>query len=165
MSIESQKYCFDTNCFIEPWNKFYSYTSHASYWDDIILPEIQGGNIIILDEVYNELKQKDDDILAWLKKHKVKDNNVVETTVDHARHVQSLLDTYPRLTDSSRGRSVADPFLIAYAKENNIPIVTLEVASGTMGKPRIPDVCKKESVACMSLYDFVDRMGISFAVK
>ena len=166
MSAKLEKYCLDTNCFIEPWNSFYSYKSHKSYWEDFVLPEIMAGRLIVLDEVYRELSQKEDDLFKWLKGHKIKDSGVlIKTDKDLLLQVQDLLEKYPRLVDSRRGRSDADPFLIEYAKGNTIPLVTLEKPSGNIDKPRIPDVCKAESVEYISFYEYIDRVGISFKVE
>ncbi len=166
MSTGLEKYCLDTNCFIEPWNSFYSYKSHKSYWEDFVLPEITAGRLIVLDEVYQELSRKGDDLFKWLKGHKIKDSGVViETDVDLALQVQDLLEKYPRLVDSRRGRSAADPFLVEYAKGNAVPLITLEMPSGNLDKPKIPDVCKAESAECISFYEYIDRVGISFKVE
>ena len=166
MSTKSEKYCLDTNCFIEPWNSFYSYKSHKSYWEDFVLPEIMAGRLIVLDEVYQELSRKEDDLFKWLKGHKIKDSDVlIKTDKDLLLQVQGLLEKYPRLVDSRRGRSDADPFLVEYSKGNTIPLVTLEMPSNNPNKPKIPDVCKEESVECISFYEYIDRAGISFKVE
>ena len=167
MSIEPEKYCFDTDCFIEPWNKFYSYKSHKSYWEDFVLSEIRNKNVIILKEVYDELGRKDDDLFRWLKGHKSKDSNIIIVDVDRdlVRRVQSLLEKYQKLISSGRGRSSADPFLIEYARRNNFSVVTLENASNNLNKPKIPDVCNEEGVKCINFHEYIDRIGVSFRVE
>ena len=166
MSTKSEKYCLDTNCFIEPWNSFYSYKSHKSYWEDFVLPEIVGGRLIMLDEVYRELSRKEDDLFKWLRGHKVKDSGVlIKADKDLLLQVQGLLEKYPKLIGSQKGRSDADPFLVEYARKSSVPLVTLEMPSGNLNKPRIPDVCKAESIECISFYEYIDRAGISFKVE
>lgn len=167
MSTDLERYCFDTNCFIEPWNKFYSYKSHQSYWDDFILPNILSGNIFTLEEVFLEIKKKDDDLLAWFKRNKLDIGEVlVETSVDLTSRVRELLTIYPKLSDNTRGRSIADPFLIEHAKKSGSSVVTLEGFSKKgLDRPKIPDVCKAENVPCITLYQYVDTMDVSFKLQ
>jgi Domain of unknown function (DUF4411) len=54
------------------------------------------------------------------------------------------MTAYPRLVDTSKGRSGADPFVIALAAAAN-PIMTV-VTEEHPGKTKIPDVCKKEGI-------------------
>ena len=163
MKTKLKKYCFDTNCFIEPWHNFYSRKSHLSYWDDFILPKIMNGEISILEEVWKEIEKKDDDICAWFREHIIdKDELLIETSPDLVYQVRNLLSKYPKLSDRTKGRSIADPFLVAHAKKENISIVTLEKPSNNIEKPKIPDVCKAEGVRYIDLFQYIDEMNVSF---
>ena len=142
MTVESKKYCFDTSCFIDPWHNFYSRKSHASYWDDFILKKIMDGDIVVLEEMYKEIERKDDDLCAWFKDNNIDEKGglLIKTDSELAYKVTKLSTQYPRLSDSTRGRSITDPFLIAYAKENNVSVVTLKKLSGNQGTAPSPVV-------------------------
>ena len=60
------------------------------------------------------------------------------------RMVANLLQQFPDLAKEDRTRSDADPFVIALALANNVPVVTYEAAKPT--KRRTPDVCHKMNV-------------------
>jgi hypothetical protein len=72
-----------------------------------------------------------------------------------------VLDRYPRLVDTLKGRSQADPFVIATAMEWQAVVVTGEVR-GTAEKPRIPFVCDAEGVRCISFLDMIRELKLTF---
>ncbi len=59
-----------------------------------------------------------------------------------------------------KGRPVADPFVIAAAKNLEGQVVTLE--SPTAGGARIPAACKDFGVECIDLEQFLEREGLRF---
>ena len=62
---------------------------------------------------------------------------------------------HPRLVDTVKGRSGADPFVIALAATTN-PTMTV-VTEEQPGKTKIPDVCKAEKIECIGLADLIER--------
>lgn len=67
------------------------------------------------------------------------------------------MQKYPRLVDTVKGRSGADPFVIALAKSRQPPmtIVTEEMP----GKVKIPDVCLSEGINWCNLADLIEAEG------
>ncbi len=64
-------------------------------------------------EVFNELRKKDDELTAYFKTRpntfvEIKDNLIQNKVIE-------ILEKYPRLVDTRKGRGGADPFVIAYA--------------------------------------------------
>ena len=59
-----------------------------------------------------------------------------------------------------KGRPVADPFVIATAKNSGGRVVTLE--SPTAGGARIPAACIDFGVECIDLEQFLEREGLRF---
>jgi hypothetical protein len=53
--------------------------------------------------------------------------------------------------DTKKSRSVSDPFVIATASVNGAAVVTSELPSGNIQKPKIPDVCVAENISCITL--------------
>ena len=73
--------------------------------------------------------------------------------------VSEILRAHPRLVDQRRGRSRADPFVIALAKTKAATVVTGEQRSQKPGVPKIPDVCDALSIRSVGLLDFFRERG------
>ena len=158
---EKEKYIFDANCFIEPWNKFYSYTFFKPYWEEAIRSFCDRGNILIQREIYDEIFKKDDKLSHWLKQCNF---SIIETDVDTAREVAQINEQFQGLIKESKGRSLADPFVIAIAKREKATVVTME-DEGSESKPKIPYVCHKLDVRCINLFSFIKENGIKFGME
>ena len=109
-------------------------------------------------EVYNELEKKDDELFKWCKDRKGK----MFVELDDATQVlvTRIMSGYPRLVDTAKGRSGADPFVIALAATMKPPMVV--VTEESPGKTRIPDVCSAESIDYCGLADMIEREDWSF---
>jgi len=75
-------------------------------------------------------------------------------------HVALIMAKYPRLVDTVKGRSGADPFVIALAATMNPSMVV--VTEESPGKTRIPDVCAAERIECCGLADMIEREDWKF---
>ena len=155
-----KKYCLDTNIFIEPWNKFYSLQFTKGYWE-ILADLAQKGVLFSTDEVKREIEQIDDDLLKWLKDKKF----FKSPNEDIQRRMREILRKYPQLTDHLKRRSIADPWVIAHAQFENAGVVTLEQKAQKSGQVKIPDVCAKEGIECIDIYDLIRRLKIEFTAK
>jgi hypothetical protein len=84
---------------------------------------IEQGRLIASSEVLLELERKDDDLAKWAKAHEK-----MFLPVDEAVQVpvKEILRQHRRLVDTRRGRSGADPFVIAVAKVHGASVVTDE---------------------------------------
>src|SRR5262245_24715075 len=130
-------YCVDTSAWLDGWQRHYPKDVFPSLWaklDALIVT----GDIIATEEVYVELQRKSDDLHDWIKDRK---QMLVPLDERIQTRAAELLAEYPRLVDTLRGRSRADPFVIATAMERAAVVVTGEPLTGKMDKPRIPDVC------------------------
>lgn len=157
---EKKKYIFDANCFIEPWNKFYSYTFFKPYWDEAIKSLCGDGLILIQREIYDEIFKKDDKLSRWFKQCNF---SIIETDVDTTREVSQINEQFQGLVKESKGRSLADPFVIAIAKREKATVVTME-DNGSASKPKIPYVCHALGVRSINLYSFIEESGIKFGM-
>ena len=125
------------------WNKF----------DDLI----EEGRLISSKEVLLELKKRDDDLFDWANERQ----QIFIDIEDDALQVKMayLLGTYPRLVDTRKNRSGADPFVIGVAAVHtpNLIVVTQEGATGKIDKPHIPDVCNAENIECINILELITR--------
>lgn len=151
-------YCFDTNVFIEPWNKYYRPDLMPDYWEYIA--ELGRQNIVFCpEEVEREIHRQKDDLSEWLKVNK----HIVRTiTPDIQKKVREVLKLYPAIINVGKGRSMADPWVIAHAWNEKCVVVTKETPAGNDAKCRIPDVCKHLHIDCIDDFEFGRRVKIKF---
>jgi len=129
-------YSVDTSGWLDGWQRHYPADVFPSLWSKLD-GLIAAGEIISSEEVYLELKRKDDDLHAWIQARKQ-----MLVPLDEAIQVCAveLLDEFPRLVDTLRGRSKADPFVIATSMVRGATVVTGEPLTGKLDKPRIPSL-------------------------
>jgi hypothetical protein len=142
-------YCIDTNALIDLWRRFYPSDIFPSLWkdlEDLILKDC----LIAPHEVLNELEKWDDGLLKWAKNHK---RMFKDLDYDQMQQVGKILKDFPNLVDPNKTTPDADPFVIGLAISKDWTVVTSEKPS-TGGRPKIPDVCKKYNMKCISLLEF-----------
>ena len=156
------RYCLDTNVFIEGWTKYWSIDTCPDYWE--ILDTLAGRDIIFSPiEVKREIEKIHDGLYKWIsdKPHMFKD-----ITDDVQKCLRYIMSKYPRLVDSIKQRSMADPWVIAYAKAMNATVVTKENLTKQSSKRiKIPDVCNALNIPWMDDFEFANRVGIRFTAR
>lgn len=152
-------YCLDTNIFIQGWNQYYSMDLCPEYWQ-ILARLARDGRIFSPIEVRREIEKTDDNLTRWAKDHP---HIFRDIDVEVQRHLQDIMAHFPRLVDSTRQRSIADPWVIAFAIANNAVVVTKEYKAGDSSpKIKIPDVCEALNVPWMNDFEFAREIGIQF---
>jgi len=114
------------------------------------------GEIFVVDEVILELKRKDDGIYNWVEE---RETMIVPIDEDLQSHMGGIMSAYPRLVDTRKNRSGCDPWVIALAKSRGFAVVTGEKPTGSLVRPKIPDVCKDLNLPCIGIIDFFRRQG------
>lgn len=151
----SGKYSIDTSALLNAWRRSYPPDVFPSLWRKID-ELIENGALIASEEVLVELERKDDEVYRWAQER-------ASMFVPIDGHVQQLvrniLQSYRRLVDTRRNRSGADPFVIALAQIEGCTVVTNELPSSNLSKPRIPDVCAALAIRCISFLDLVREQG------
>lgn len=102
-------------------------------------PELSAGHFFAAEEVRVEITKKDDSLLKWAKKQR---GLFVDLDVPQQTAVAEVLAQFPRLIDTRKGRSGADPFVIALARTRDAVVATGENDDGSPDKPKIPTVCR-----------------------
>ena len=159
---EIGRYCLDANVFIEGWNKYYSMQLCSSYW--VILDKLaQDGRVFAPIEVKREILQHDDGLAAWIKPRPYLFKDI---TLEVQNHLRQIMASYHRLVDNTRQRSIADPWVIAFAIAEEAIVVTKEMPAG-LGSRRIkiPDVCYALNVPWMDDFQFAREIGMSFEAR
>ncbi len=145
-------YSIDSSALIHGWRRVYRPKNFGFVWAgfDMLIEE---SRLRCSIEVFNELEKKDDELFKWCKDRK--ESLFVEIDAGIQAHVSRIMKAYPRLVDTVKGRSGADPFVIALAATTN-PNMTV-VTEEQPGKTKIPDVCTAEKIECIGLADMIER--------
>ncbi len=149
----SASYCFDTSALVNAWRRDYPRDVFGSFWSNIEAM-IEDGKIVAPEEVRVELERKDDDILEWANQRR---HMFVQIDLAIQTAVLAVLERFPRLVDTRKSRSGADPFVVALALVGGLTVVTYEKQSGNPARPNIPDACRAFQVNCIGLLDMARR--------
>jgi hypothetical protein len=145
-------YSVDSSALIHAYRRIYRPKNFGFVWDgfDKLIAE---GRFKSSIEVYNELQKKDDELFAWCKERK----ETMFVEIDDATQalVAEIMAAHPKLVDTAKGKSGADPFVMALAKSTNpqMMVVTEEYP----GKERIPDVCDAQKIAHCGIADLIEK--------
>lgn len=153
-------FCLDTSVFINAWNYKYPIDVFPRLWEEL---ETLGENGCLKspEEVYNEIKAKDDKLTAWVKDRS--DLFFEKETEEIQVLVTEILKKHPRLLDTKKGRSGADVWVIAFAEYYDGIVVSEELNRSKPGKsPKIPDVCDDLDVPHMDTITFIRAIELSF---
>ena len=147
-------YSIDSSSLVHGFRRIYRPKNFGSVWKQMD-GLIEEGRLRASIEVYNEIKRKDDELFEWCKERKEKLFDEIDDETQEV--VTELMAKYPRLVDTTTGRSGGDPFVIARAAigEPKLIVVTEEYT----GKVRIPHVCDGEGIEWCRLADMIEKEG------
>lgn len=156
----------DTNVLIQAWQKYYSPSICPSYLD--LLNQLGLENrIFIPKEVFVEITRTEDELAAWLKTSKIPVYNLNESVTKCLSTIFAANPSHKFLVDSIKQRSLADPWVIAYAMSENACVVTKEekVTASNSDKIKIPNVCENMNVRCINDFKFIREVSIRFTCQ
>ena len=160
MALGRVTYCIDTSSLLHAWFRAYPPKRFSSLWSalDKLIDEER---LVTSIEVFHELRKKDDDVFAWAKLRKETLFREIDDAVQD--EVIRIMQTYPKLVDTGKGKSGGDPFVIAQALASapRLVVITQE-AGGSTDKPKIPFVCDQEGIRCINLLTLIDEEDWSF---
>lgn len=163
MSQTINKYCLDSNVLIQAWQKYYSPNYCKSYWD--VLNDLGNQGIIFIPEmVYEEITRTDDDLSEWLKSSMIEVKTIDVEVTKCLKNIYSADPNHKHMVDSKKGRSLADPWVIAHAMKEQAIVVTKEekITAINSNKIKIPNVCAKMNVRWINDFEFVAELNIQF---
>lgn len=163
MSMSNKKYCIDANVLIQAWQKYYSPQICPNYWE--VLNLLMTNNKIFIPEmVYDEITKTDDDLSKWLKSSTIPIRKIDEKVTNCLKAIYAANPNHKYLVDNTKARSLADPWIIAHALNENATVVTKEekVTARITTKVKIPNVCYNMKVACIDDFQLINEMGIRF---
>lgn len=154
---QDNKFSLDASSLIFAWFDAYPPDAFETFWNRLD-GLAHAGRVLVSEEVYEELRRKDDGLFAWVKQRTAM---VVPHEDEVQRHVSAILNTHPLLIKARSGRSGGDPFVIGVALAKGCAVVTQE-GPGSPTTPKIPDVCRAYNVPCHPLRDLIRGQGWRF---
>lgn len=166
------KYLLDTNIYIAAYDRYYRKEYFPTYWERFA--EIINDYVVVPKVVKDEVT-KSSWFLQWLADNYRGD---ILNHKDYAYQWQIILDFVrssglykdEALTSQMTGWAddhIADPWLIAIAKEKDLIIVSEETRDPNLGKgnpirrAKMPDVCDRQSIRCIDRNEFFGEIGLS----
>jgi predicted nucleic acid-binding protein len=164
MSASHPKYCLDANVLIQAWQKYYSPKLCPDSWT--VLDQLGKEDRIFLPQmVYEEITKTDDDLATWLKESNIPEYKIDGPVTEALKNIYAANSAHQNLVDNTKGRSLADPWVIAHAIKEKATIVTKEekITALNTTKIKIPNVCDNMGVRWINDYQLADEMNIRFA--
>ncbi len=157
----AEHFCLDTSFLINGWNKHYSQRVFPSLWGaiDRLIGE---SRVCSCEEVYLELSKQDDKLFEWAKTRR---SAFHAPTAETIREFKKIMAEHRNFAAASGTTNRADPWVIAHAKTIDAIVVTDEASDPKRRPtkpPKIPDVCDKLGVPCVTPIEFLARAGLRF---
>ena len=160
VSSTTPLYSIDSSSLIHAYRRAYPPTAFPSLWSERFPGLIADKKLVASKEVLLELKRKDDELTLWCRQYQ---DMFIEIDVGQQDQMVQIMGRYPRLVDTKKGKSGADPFVISLALTYSPPLtVVTEEGLGSEQNPRIPDVCRREGIRCSNVLDLIVEQGWQF---
>ena len=149
-------YSLDTSALIAAFRERYPIENFPAFWSKI--EELIKNDRLKMSEVVFEEAMRENDIKEWCDQNALKQN--FQWPIDESMQIKvnEILREFPKLLDDRKGRSGADPWVIALAMvSQNCVVVTEEKPTYKENRPNIPDVCDGFNVECIQIVDLIRR--------
>jgi len=158
-----QKYCLDANVLIVPWNSYYSKKICPDYWQ--LLEKLgHSERVFIPQAVEDEIIRTQDQLAQWLKGSGIPVYPIEDPVLQCLTKMFETDPLHEHLVDNIKGRSLADPWVIAHAMDQQACVVTKEKKQiAKTDRIRIPNVCEKMDLRCIDDFQLIEELGIRFS--
>lgn len=157
----TQRFCLDTSFLINGWHKHYRIDVFPSLWD-VLGTLMDEGVVFSCEDVFRELKDKEDTLLKWAKQHR---NAFERPTEEVLGNLAQIMRRFSNFAAQGGARNRADPIVIAHAQVDDAVLVTDEHPSEKQKPtkpPKIPNVCSTLGIPWMTPIDFLAAIDIAF---
>jgi hypothetical protein len=149
-------YLLDANVFIQAKNLHYGLDFCPAFWDWLIINNTQK-KVFSIEKVGDEIDAGDDELSEWSKKRGsdffIKPDSAILPAL---KSVSTWITTQDyEVAAVNTFLQVADYYLISHAVAYNHTIVTHEIASTSLKKIKIPDVCIGLGIKFISPYEML----------
>ena len=148
-------YSLDTSSLIAAFHEWYPIKNFPTLWDKI--DELIRNHRLKMSDVVFEEAMRDAEIMEWCSQRKLGQHLRSISHESIQEKINEIQSTFPGLVDARRGKSEADPWVIAFAMVIPNSIVVTQESPGSVTKPKIPDVCEHFDVECIKIVDLIKR--------
>ena len=167
---DGKGYVLDANVFIEAHQRYYGFAICPGFWR-ALARQHEKKRVFSIDRIKAELVGGRDPLSAWVKDGApgtffkgTADKKVSDAFADMVNWVQAEQQFTPEA--KSLFASVADGWLIAYAKTNGLVVVTHEdYAPDAKKKVPIPNVCLEFNVEYCSTFAMLRDLKVQFILR
>lgn len=160
-------YILDANVFIEAYQRYYAFDLVPSFWDALI-KLAKADRIRSIDRVKQEINKGDDQLKRWVNNHfsewfmSTDDSEVFNSY----QQIINWAFNHNQFKDYAKKEfaSIADSWLVAYAKTYNCVVVTHEQFNGDIKKKiPIPNVCEEFDIPYIDTFGMLRRLNVKLS--
>jgi hypothetical protein len=167
---DQRKYLLDANVFIQASRQYYGFETCPGFWESLI-KQHEHKRIFSIERIKAEITKGNDILKDWVEAEVPEtffQNNDDQSVSDCYRKIMQWVQKNSQYYQEAKSEfaSVADGWLIAYAKTYRLVIVTHETSEPTRkNKVKIPDVCQEFKVEYIDTFEMLRELGIKFGLK
>jgi hypothetical protein len=164
------RYLVDASVLMEAHRRYYRFGVCPGFWDSLIWHHKQG-MVTSIDRVEREVEEGKDALRQWVK-------DKCPSTFFEPANSKAVGERYGKIISWAGAQNryrpealaefatVADGWLVAYAGEHGLTVVTQEVAAPESKKEvKVPDVCQAFKVPCIDTFEMLERLKVRFTWK
>ncbi|MDD4891542.1 MAG: DUF4411 family protein [Phycisphaerae bacterium] len=146
---------------------YYAFDLAPRFWESL-LEMADAGRVLSIDHVQRELADGKDDLAFWAKTHfyRAFASTADPDVIQNYRLLMEWVQSEPQFLHTAKAEfaSIADGWLVAYAKAKGCTVVTHEVLDRhAKKKVPIPNLCAAFGVPCLDPFTMLRRLGVRFA--
>ena len=158
-------YLIDANVLIEAKNRYYGFDVCPAFWDWLIVANADG-RLFSVEQVGDEIRAGDDRLAEWAAE---RGEGFFVASPPTLPAAAARIDGWTAAhgyapAAAAKFAQSADRYLVAHALEAGHAVVTLETASGSKRRIKIPDVCAGLGVACLTPFEMLRRERARFVL-
>ena len=114
---------------------------------------------------YEEIIRTDDGLSQWLRKSDITVAGIDTNVTTFLKAVYAAHPSHKNLVDNTKKRSIADPWIVALAINENAIVVTKEekITAINTNKIKIPNVCDNMRIPWINDFQMIERLNIQFS--
>ena len=166
----SKQYVLDANPFIEAKNRYYGFSLCPGFWKALVAQH-NNDRVVSIDRVFDELVEEGDELSKWAEE--VVPDSFFKKTQDQAvidmfQKMVMWVNAQPQFTSAAKIEfaSVADGWVMAYAKVNDLVVVTHEeFAPLVQKKVPMPNVCLEFEIEYVNTFEMLKELHVKFILS
>ncbi|MDY0164967.1 MAG: DUF4411 family protein [Thermoguttaceae bacterium] len=167
---DGRRYLLDANVFIEAYQGYYAFDICPGFWQSL-LRQHGAKRVFSIDKIEDELAAGHDSLSNWATDtaqntffKRTADKRVADAFTEMIKWVQA--DKQFTVEAKARFASVADGWLIAYAKTNALIVVTRETyVPDVKVRVPIPNVCLEFDVEFCNTFEMLRDLKVQFVLR